>query len=168
VRYADIVLGKLGPDDRVFAFEYRQAHQFLAAAVRRSGATTQPMDAPVRWKDLRSGMASHLLRNGWSRDEVNARLGHAPHSAVLDAYINFLALDRDKPKQRMTQGVVDSLQSQLQDAKRSAQLASERLGREESQNHRLASELQRTRDDIDSLRRQMEKLVAAMGAERTG
>jgi hypothetical protein len=55
----------------------------------------------VRWKDLRSGMACHLLRNGWTSDEVNARLGHAPNSAALNCYINFMALSRDDPKHRM-------------------------------------------------------------------
>jgi len=52
----------------------------------------------LSWKDLRSGMACHLLRSGWSRDEVNARLGHTAYSAALNAYINYLGLDRGHAK----------------------------------------------------------------------
>ncbi len=97
----DELLPGLAPDERFFPFGYRYAGKVLDAIVERTKASTQPTDAPVRWKDLRSGMACHLLRSGWSLDEVNARLGHTPHSDALDAYVNFLALDREKPKERM-------------------------------------------------------------------
>lgn len=101
VSLLDSRLAVLHADERLFTFGYRYATKVLEAAVARSAATTEPLAAPVRWKDLRSGMACHLLRLGWTRDEVNARLGHTPHSAVLDAYINSLALDREGPKARM-------------------------------------------------------------------
>ncbi|MCC6678615.1 MAG: site-specific integrase [Phycisphaerales bacterium] len=99
--YTDMVLANAGTDDRLFPFGYRQANKLIATAARKTGATTLPNGRPVRWKDLRSGMACHLLRTGWNREEVNARLGHTPQSDALDAYINFLALDRNAPKQRM-------------------------------------------------------------------
>ncbi|MFZ2874491.1 MAG: hypothetical protein WAZ94_08405 [Phycisphaerales bacterium] len=89
------------PDGLLFAFGHRYAAKCLAEAVARCHATTEPLGAHVRWKDLRSGMACHLLRSGWTRDEVNARLGHTPRSSALDAYINFMALDRAAPKLRM-------------------------------------------------------------------
>jgi len=99
--YLGMVLEALGPGDRLFPFEHRAAAKFLAAAVRKSRATTLPNHEPVRWKDLRSGMACHLLRSGWSRDEVNARLGHTPSSGALNAYINFMAIDRSAAKQKL-------------------------------------------------------------------
>ncbi|MCC6227736.1 MAG: hypothetical protein IT432_00740 [Phycisphaerales bacterium] len=99
--YARIVLSRLAPQDRLFTFGYRRSAEILKEAAVRSGATTMPHALPVRWKDLRSGMACHLLRHGLTRDEVNARLGHTPHSAALDAYINHMALDRDQAKQRL-------------------------------------------------------------------
>ena len=101
VRYADMVLNGLGKDDPIFPFGYRQALKLMHAAVKKSGARCMPNGEPVRWKDLRSGMACHLLRSGWSRDEVNARLGHRPSSDTLDAYINYLALDRHRPKKKL-------------------------------------------------------------------
>ncbi|MCC6678802.1 MAG: hypothetical protein IT436_16845 [Phycisphaerales bacterium] len=100
-RYADIILDQARDDEPLFAFGYRQAVKVLHDAAKRGGATSEPLRERIRWKDLRSGMACHLLRCGWTRDEVNARLGHTPRSSALDAYINFLALDRDAPKQRM-------------------------------------------------------------------
>lgn len=113
VKYADLVLPYTRPNEPVFKMGYRSAAKMLTKAVRLSGAKTMPEGGKVRWKDLRSGMACYLLKHGWSRDEVNARLGHTPSSQTLNAYINFLALDRNGPKQRMlerqkvTSGVTD-------------------------------------------------------------
>ncbi len=73
----------------------------MTEAARCFGSTTMPGQQPVRWKDLRSGMACHLLKTGWTSEEVNARLGHAPNSGALNCYINFMALSRDDPKHRM-------------------------------------------------------------------
>ena len=101
VELFDEVLRRRRPGQRLFRFGYRTALRLMTLAARASGATTQPGQDPVRWKDLRSGMACHLLRMGWTSDEVNARLGHAPNSSALNCYINFLALSRDDPKHRM-------------------------------------------------------------------
>lgn len=99
--YLDHALARTDPSGSLFTFGHRFASKVLEAAVKRSGAATMPLGEHVRWKDLRSGMACHLLTHGWTRDEVNARLGHAPSSKTLDAYINFLAIDRAGPKQRL-------------------------------------------------------------------
>ena len=101
VHLLDTVLRSMQPGERLFPFGYCGATKMFRAAVRRSGATTMPNGQIVRWKDLRSGMACHLLRMGWTTDEVNARLGHTPRSEALDAYINFLALSRPQPRQRV-------------------------------------------------------------------
>ncbi len=158
VRHADIVLRDLGRDDRVFPFGYRQALKVLHAAVRKTGATSMPNHEPVRWKDLRSGMACHLLKLGWTTDEVNARLGHTPRSAALDAYINFLAIDREKPKQRVFDTSLEELQHQLTEAKQQAGLAGERLERQEQQQHAMQAEIARTRVDVQEIRRMIAEL----------
>jgi hypothetical protein len=101
VELLDQVLARRRANRRVFRFSYRTALKLMTDAARTSGATTLPNGQAVRWKDLRSGMACHLLRSGWTSDEVNARLGHAPNSSALNSYINFMALSRDDPKQRM-------------------------------------------------------------------
>jgi hypothetical protein len=161
----DNVLAALGPDDPVFTFEYRSAFKFLQRAVRLGGATTQPDGHPVRWKDLRSGMASHLLRCGWSRDEVNARLGHTPHSAALDAYINFLALDRNAPKRRMQANVAiitgtraSSLNCETQAGANSSPPTS---------NAPLQQQLRDAQTQVEALTTQMHKLMLAHGIAET-
>jgi len=101
VRYADMVLQRLDREAGVFPFGHRQALKIMHSVVRRTAAKCLPDNAPVRWKDLRSGMACHLLKKGWSREEVDARLGHTPNSKALNAYLSYLAIDRKKPKKRL-------------------------------------------------------------------
>lgn len=159
VRFADMVLVPLGPQDKAFNFEYRQALKLMHTIVRKTQATTMPSGQPVRWKDLRSGMACHLLRMGWSSDEVNARLGHTPRSDALDAYINYLAIDRERPKQKLVTSSVESLQRELADALQTAKLAGERTRRHEDENHSLRAELAQTRNDVSEMKRQMERVL---------
>lgn len=101
VELLDLILKERRPGDRLFPCCYRSALHMISRLARTTHATTLPDHQPVRWKDRRSGMACHLLACGWTSDEVNARLGHAPNSAGLNCYINFLALGRDEPKRRM-------------------------------------------------------------------
>ena len=151
VRAIDRVLTDIGSDERVFAFGYRQALKLFRSVVRRSGARTMPLQETVRWKDLRSGMACHLLKNGWSRDEVNARLGHTPSSDTLDAYINFLSLDRNGPKRRLAEANALARQREAR--------ALVPPGHEEGMT--LKSDLVRAHRDIEELRRQVEILLTA-------
>ena len=151
-----MILARLAPDDLVFTFGYSQARKFLRSAVRRSSAVTEPNRQPVRWKDLRSGMACHLLKSGWSRDEVNARLGHTPHSSAIDAYINYLALDRQESKHKLHNSRVETLQHQLVGAQQSAKLAGEQARRQESENLMLKTELADIRAMLKELRQKIE------------
>ncbi|MEX2220124.1 MAG: hypothetical protein WD749_15345 [Phycisphaerales bacterium] len=152
-RYADLVLMGLAPNDLVFPCGYRAAAKFLGNAVRRTRAVTMPNSDPVRWKDLRSGMACHLLRCGWTRDEVNARLGHTPHSDALDAYINFLALDREAPKQRMLESAAHSRVQSIRTPVSSPPTPGVNI------RHSLPDQSEMLREELDSLRRQVQMLV---------
>ena len=127
VRYLDMVLEGLNEDDRVFAFGHRQALKIIHYTCKKSGAKCMPLGDAIRWKDLRAGMACHLLKSGWTRDEVNARLGHAPSSSSLNAYINYLAIDRHEPKRRLFNTSLEKVQSNLEEAKRREALQAERL-----------------------------------------
>lgn len=162
VRYADMVLRDLSQTDPVFPFGYRQALKLLHASAKKTGATSMPNRQRVQWKDLRSGMASHLLKSGWTRDEVNARLGHVPHSNAIDAYINFLALDRDAPKRRLHSGQTQQLQSDLATARQQERLAHERLQRQETANEAMRTELLRTQLDVRRLREQVDQLIQSL------
>lgn len=112
----DEILAQRQPDEDVFDFEYRSALKFLLRSAERAGVKCQPNGDSVSWKDLRSGMACDLLRKGWTRDQINARLGHRPSSREIDKYINFLALDRNAPKATFHQFEVSRLQQQLDEA----------------------------------------------------
>lgn len=112
VRYLDIILKNLKPDDKLFNFEYHNAKKILNRAVDKVGAKCIKGQR-VSWKDFRSSMACYLLKTGWTSDEVNSRLGHKPSSSELDKYINFLALDRHKPKRKIYDNNLQKMQEQI-------------------------------------------------------
>ena len=162
VRYADIVLRDLDEHDRIFPFGHRQALKLMTSAVAKTGAKCMPNDDPVRWKDLRSGMACHLLRNGWTCDEVDARLGHTPGSKALGRYLNHLALDRDRPKKKLYDSKMEGVQSELEESKIKEKLAHERLRHQDEENQTLKAELGRTQSDLRALRELVESIAGSL------
>ena len=101
VQYLDIVLKDLKDEDLLFPYCYTASKKVLDRAVRIAGAKCIPKGQTVTWKDFRSSMTCDLGKKGWHRDELNARLGHKPSSVEIDKYLNFLALDRHKPKEKL-------------------------------------------------------------------
>ena len=162
VRYADMALAGLGNDDPVFSFEYRQALKVMHAVVRKTKATTMPDSKFVSWKDLRSGMACHLLKSGWTREEVDARLGHTPQSKALNAYINYLAIDRERPKKRLFDSSLEQIQNELEEAKRREKLSAERIKRHTEENGALGAELERMKLDMGQLKRLVKDAMAEL------
>jgi len=148
VQCLDMILEGLKGDDIVFSFGYRQALKVMHSVQKRTGAKSMPNNDPVRWKDLRSGMACHLLRAGWTRDEVNARLGHKPSSSTLDAYINYLAIDRWRPKKKLHAASLQEIQNDLGEAKRRENLMGERLRRQSEDNLALRSALNQIQQEM--------------------
>ena len=163
VRYADIVLQESGADDWVFGFGYAQAWKIMNCIVKKTGAKSMPNNDPVRWKDLRSGMACHLLKSGWTREEVDARLGHTPQSKALNAYINYLAIDRERPKKRLFDSSLEQIQNELEETRRREKLSAERIKRHAEENAALGADLERTKADVGKLRRLVEEAVSALG-----
>jgi integrase len=133
VKYLDMILDGLNDNEKVFSFEHRQALKIIHNACRKSGAKCMPLSDAIRWKDLRAGMACHLLKSGWTRDEVNARLGHSPSSKTLDAYINYLAIDRHGPKRRLFTSSLQEVQNDLEEAKRREKLQADRIERQQEE-----------------------------------
>jgi integrase len=143
VQYLDIVLAQLGDDDLLFGFGHRMAGKVLARAVRITQVRCIPGGQPVSLKDLRSSMACDLLSKGWSTDEVNQRLGHKPSSREIDKYVNWLALDRRKPKRKMHENQVATLTSELNAVKDREKLAGQRLRAVQAEINGLRSQLDR-------------------------
>lgn len=162
VRYADMVLTDLSDDELVFGFGHRHALQIIHRVARKSSAKCMPQGEPPTWKDLRSGMACHLLKSGWSREEVDARLGHTPNSSALNAYINFLAIDRGRPKKKLFDSSLRDLQFQLEETLRREKLTRMRLQKQEEDNGALRSELTHTQSDLVELRSKVEKLMSTI------
>ncbi|MFA5794962.1 MAG: hypothetical protein WC980_07875 [Candidatus Brocadiia bacterium] len=112
--YLDLILKDKEENDNLFGFEVRNAKKFLDKAVKKLGAKCLPNGENVTLKDLRSSMACDLLNKGWTRDEINARLGHSPSSKEIDRYINFLAIDRNKPKKKVYEDTISKLRSEVE------------------------------------------------------
>lgn len=146
VVYLDQVLPMLGEDELLFEFGAPQAAKVLRRAVKITGATCQPGGQVVTLKDLRSSMACDLLRKGWTTDEVNARLGHRPSSRELDKYVNFLALDRQRPKQKMHETQIGVLLDRLEAIQQREKLHTQRQAR-------LSEELERLQKQVDEQNR---------------
>jgi hypothetical protein len=125
-----ILLDQILPDydinEKVFNFDYRNAKKIIDRAVEKSKVKCIPNGEDVTWKDLRSGMACHLLKTGYTTNEVNARLGHAPSSSEIDKYINFLALDRHTPKKKVHQFEMEKLNDELVEMKKREKLNAQR------------------------------------------
>ena len=146
-RYLDIVLAEVKPanktisnkwmkdkplseihgDDKLFKFGMKAATLFLNRAVEKSNARCSPGGEKVTWKDLRSSMACDLLKKEWTRDEVNARLGHKPSSRIIDRYINYIALDRKKPKKKVYESNMRKMEEDLKETKEVGKLQAQRL-----------------------------------------
>jgi hypothetical protein len=152
-RFAEMVLSDLNDHEPIFGFGYRQAVKLLRAAADKSGATCLPNNQPITWKDLRSGMACHLLKSGWSREEVDARLGHTPQSSALNSYLSYLAIDREKPKKRLFDSSIEDVKNQLEDSKRRETLLAQRIERTADDNDALREELKRLREEVAIIRR---------------
>lgn len=113
VTLLDAYLKPLGEEEELFKYQYRNAVKFFNRIIKHSGVVCRPNKEIPSWKDLRSSMACDLLRKGWSRDEVNARLGHAPSSSEIDKYINFFALDRHVTKKKFKETQLGKLQDEI-------------------------------------------------------
>lgn len=127
VEFLDILLKGLKSDDLVFPFHYPSALKFLSRAVKITGVTCAHCGKSITWKDFRSGMACDLLSKGWTTDEVNARLGHKPSSREIDKYVNFLAIDRSRPKRKVEEHTLKQVHNELAEAKDREKLLNKRL-----------------------------------------
>ena len=162
VRFADMVLGELEVDDRVFKFGHRQALKVMHSVVKKTGTTCMPTGEAPRWKHLRSGMACHLLKSGCSREEVDARLGHRPGSRALEAYINYLALDRDKAKQKVHQSSLEAKQKHLDESRQRERLVKEAVQRQLKENNAMRKELDQTKIGLERLKKVVEQILFAL------
>lgn len=146
--FLDQELAKIKEDDLVFKFDYLNAKKLIDRLVERTGIKCTPDKQKPTWKDLRSGMACDLLKKGWNTDEVNARLGHRPSSSEIDRYVNFLALDRHKPKAKVHNFEMSKLKDEINALKNNEQLQAQRIAKQESQIKILVETLCEIRESL--------------------
>lgn len=118
-----------------------------------------PNGKRVRWKDLRSGMACHLLSAGWQPHEISQRLGHTPNADTLNAYINHLAVDRRRLKKRFHDSEVETLRKALRRSKEREKLMPARLSAEPQGSRSLGEENRALRSSLERTKARLEEVV---------
>ncbi len=126
VQVLDSILRQRARGQALFPFGPHGAKKAMDRAVRITGTRCIPGGQKVTLKDLRSSMAYDLLSKGWTTDEVNRRLGHKPSSREIDKYVNFLALDRHRPKKRANQFQFERLVDEIERLRQREKLHRER------------------------------------------
>ena len=148
VELLDLILKDLKEHDKLFDFEYANSKKIINRAVGITKSKCLPNGQKVTWKDLRSSMACDLLRKGWSCDEVNARLGHRPSSQEIDKYVNFLALDRHKPKEKIYDNNLSRIQLELEKSQEREKLHGLRVENMQKEMQAQKAQMQNMQDTI--------------------
>jgi hypothetical protein len=137
-------LNELYSKDQLFKLGISSASDFLKRAVKKAGVKCAE-GQEITWKDLRSSMACHLLKEGWTTDEVNARLGHKPSSRMIDKYVNYLALDKRKPQKKVYDSNLKRFEIELEKQKETNKLQGLRFDNFKRDHEQLKSELDKWR-----------------------
>ncbi len=158
VEFLDVIVKDKHDDELLFKFGYRMAKKIIERAVRLTGARCVPGGQKVTLKDLRSSMACDLLKKGWTTDEVNSRLGHKPSSSEIDKYVNFLALDRRKPKKKIYDDKLTQFTLEIQKMKDREKLYQLR---EQSSMERIGT-MEKQLEKFQALAKRIEQLLPAL------
>ena len=150
-------------NDLIFDFEQKQAEKILRQCVDKTGVRCEPDGEKPTLKDLRSSMACYLLKEGWSIDEVKARMGHKPSSSVINKYATYLAMDKHKPKKKLFDGTLAKLQKETEDAKQREKLYTLRVDNQKTEIEAMKKRMdelnveQRIRQEVDIIMNQLVK-----------
>ncbi len=148
----DIVLADIDDGGFIFNFAHRQALKFLAQCVEAAGVKCTPTGRMPTYKDLRNSMCCYLLKIGWRIEEVNSRLGHSPANlAMVTRYANYLALDRHKPKLKVTENHIEAMKQKIDNYQQTERLQSLRLNEQEIKIARLEQSNQKTAELVAEL-----------------
>jgi len=112
-------------------------------------------------------MACYLLKNDWSIDEVKRRLGHKPSSYVIDKYVNYLAIDRHKPKKKIYQNNLQKVVDDLEEIKKREQLSSRRIERLQEENKLMLEAIKKGNKEDAELNPEFVKLFDQLQKEMT-
>ncbi len=144
-RLLDFVLFEKKPEDNLFEFDKPALEKVWKRAIAKTKIRCKPDGQIPTLKDIRSGMACHLLEKDWTTDEIKSRLGHKPSSSVIDKYVNFKAKNKVKVRAKIRTYEVESLKQDIEEMK----------AREKLQNIRNDS----MQEDIKLLKKQLALFV---------
>ena len=95
----------------------------MSQCVDATNVKCLPSGKSPTFKDLRSSMCCYLLKEGWRIEEVNSRLGHSPNNlSMVSRYANYLALDKHKPKRKLSANMMQDAKEALEESKKTVRL----------------------------------------------
>jgi len=148
----DIVLQNIQDDDLIFNFGHRQALKFIAHCTNVTKIKCIPTGKNPTFKDLRSSMCCYLLKIGWRIEEINSRLGHSPANlAMVTRYANYLALDRHKPKIKVSDNNVQVMKESLDNYRQREKLQCLRIEQQHTRIEVLEKDREKTNEQINEL-----------------
>jgi integrase len=113
----DLVLqGKEG-EETIFEFDKPALVKVWKRAIEKTKVRCEPDKQIPTIKDIRSGMACHLLEKDWTTDEIKSRLGHKPSSSVIDKYVNYKAKGKQRTRTKIRTYEVESLKQEIEEMK---------------------------------------------------
>lgn len=113
----DIVMQEKKDNEPLFDFDKPALVKVWNRAVKKTKVKCEPDKQTPTIKDIRSGMACHLLEKDWTTDEIKSRLGHKPSSSVIDKYVNYKAKGKQKTRTKIRTFEVESLKQELEEMK---------------------------------------------------
>jgi hypothetical protein len=156
----DILIKDLNDEDLLFKFGYRQAESIFDRVVKKTNIQCKPKGKRPTWKDLRSGMTCDLLKKGWSSDELNARLGHSPSSTEIDKYINFLAIDKQKPKIKVYQSNLAKLELDIEHFKEREKLKELKIESSKKEIEKLKTGISKAHEGLEKSQNGISQMIS--------
>lgn len=167
VELLDKTLENLKDGELVFPIGLRRAEQLFDRIVKKINLKNVDGSKPTL-KDIRSSMACDLLDKGWTTDEIKSRLGHKPSSKVLDCYLNYKALKKRKPKQKILNLNIQKLEEKIKELKENQRLKDKRIARLEKFYDDFSKLAERITDTQARTRKVQEELERVLKAKRKG
>ena len=163
VELLDVALKNMEDNDLLFSFGQRQAAKFMGQCVNITGVKCMPTGKKPTFKDLRSSMCCYLLKEGWRIEEANGRLGHSPGNlSMVSRYANYLALDKHKPKKKLSDNIMRGAKDALEESKKTVRLYEMRFTDQQERLEALEKEKKQTNDLIKELIKRVSELQSGL------
>lgn len=137
----------------------RSAEIFFERVVEKLGIKTIPKGERPKLKDIRSSMACDCLKKDWTREEINSRLGHSINSRVLEPYVNFLALDKQKPKVREYKENIQGLNEKMVEQKNVNSILDKKVKEQENEIDKLKEEYKKVSFEKEDMNKKIDMLM---------